>query len=77
MTNDEFMKLCKQSVADYFNGRKDSTDKNDPITEDNVFIVWMCKTLQNHKAMVSTLADLSFLAERQHGETALNERIEI
>lgn len=54
MTNDEFMKLCKQSVVDYFNGRKDSTDKNDPITEDNVFIVWMCKTLQNHKAMVST-----------------------
>lgn len=54
MTNDEFMKLCKQSVVDYFNGRKDSTDKNGQITEDNVFIVWMCKTLQNHKAMVST-----------------------
>ena len=54
MTNDEFMKLCKQSVVDYFNGRKDSTDKNDPITEDNVFLVWMCKTLQNHKALVST-----------------------
>ena len=24
------------------------------ITEDDVFIVWMCKTLQNSKAMVST-----------------------
>lgn len=24
------------------------------ITEDNVFIVWSCKTLQNNKAMVST-----------------------
>lgn len=54
MTNDEFMKLCKESVVKYFNERKDSTDKNGDITEDNVFIVWMCKTLQNHKAMVST-----------------------
>lgn len=24
------------------------------ITEDNVFIVWSCKTLQNNKALVST-----------------------
>ena len=54
MTNDEFMKLCKESVVKYFNERKDSTDKNGDITEDNVFIVWMCKTLQNHKALVST-----------------------
>ena len=54
MTNQEFMDICKRSVVDYFNNRKDSTDKNGDITEDNVFIVWMCKTLQNHKAMVST-----------------------
>ena len=54
MTNQEFKQLCKKSVVDYFNGRKDSTDKNGDITEDNVFIVWMCKALQNHKALVST-----------------------
>ena len=41
MTNQEFMDLCKKSVVDYFNNRKDSTDKNGDITEDNVFIVWM------------------------------------
>lgn len=54
MTNDEFVKLCKKTVVNYFNCRKDSTDKNGDITEDNVFIVWMCKALQNHKALAST-----------------------
>jgi hypothetical protein len=25
------------------------------MTEDDVYIVWLCKTLQNHKAMLSTM----------------------
>ena len=54
MTNLEFTNLCKQSVVDYYNGRVESTDKNGEITTENVFIVWLCKTLQNHKALVST-----------------------
>ena len=33
-------------LPDYTDGKK--------ITEDDVFIVWMCKTLQNNKALVST-----------------------
>ena len=48
------MDLCKKSVVDYFNNRKDSTDKNGDITEDNVLIVGMCKARHNHKALVST-----------------------
>lgn len=54
MTNNEFISLCKKTVKDYFNNRAESNDKNGTISEDNVFIVWMCKTLQNHKALVST-----------------------
>lgn len=54
MPNDTFLKLCKQIVVDYFNSRADKTDKNGKITEDNVFIVWCCKALQNNKALVST-----------------------
>ena len=54
MKNDEFITLCKQTIVNYFNSRKDCTDKNGDITEDDVFIVWICKTLQNSKAMVST-----------------------
>ena len=37
----------------YTNEHLDKSD-NVQITEDNVFIVWSCKTLQNNKALVST-----------------------
>lgn len=53
MSNEEFVTLCKETVVNYFNEKVDKTD-NTRITKDNVFIVWLCKTLQNHKALVST-----------------------
>lgn len=53
MGNSEFLKLCKEIVVNYFNYRVDKTD-NQQITEDDVFVVWSCKTLQNNKALVST-----------------------
>lgn len=49
----DFRNLCKEIVADYANRHMDIADKKQ-ITEDDVFIVWMCKTLQNNKALVST-----------------------
>lgn len=53
MGGDKFLKLCKDIVVDYFNTHADKTD-NKHITEDDVFIVWSCKTLQNNKALAST-----------------------
>lgn len=53
MTSEEFMSLCKREVANYFNEHCEKTDNAD-ITPDDVYIVWYCKTLQNHKALVST-----------------------
>ena len=53
MGNDKFLKFCKRVVVDYFNKHADKTDHKQ-ITEDDVFIVWSCKTLQNNKALVST-----------------------
>jgi hypothetical protein len=53
MDNGKFLELCKETVTDYFNNRVDKTD-NVLITEDEVFIVWSCKTLQNNKALLST-----------------------
>ena len=53
MNEKNFVALCKQTVAQYANEHMDKTDGKQ-ITEDDVFIVWMCKTLQNSKAMVST-----------------------
>ena len=54
MDNEKFLKICKEIVVDYFNGQADCTDKNGRITEENVFVVWIVKALQNNKALVST-----------------------
>jgi hypothetical protein len=48
-----FSKLCKKVVVDYANKHLDKSDGK-KITENDVFVVWMCKTLQNNKALVST-----------------------
>ena len=53
MGNDEFLRLCKAKVANYFNGHVDKSDKK-KITVEDVFVVWSCKTLQNNKALLST-----------------------
>ena len=54
MTDIKFIEIVKQTIADYFNKRKDATDKNGDITPADVFIVWQCKALQNWKALAST-----------------------
>lgn len=53
MSNDNFLKLCKKIVKEYANEHLDKSD-NVQIAEDNIFVVWSCKTLQNNKALVST-----------------------
>ena len=53
MKNNDFEKLCKETIVNYFNNRVEITDDM-KIIEEDVFIVWSCKTLQNNKAMVST-----------------------
>lgn len=53
MGSQDFFKICKQTICDYFNKNADKTDKIE-ISIDDVFIVWSCKTLQNNKALLST-----------------------
>ena len=53
MGNDKFTKIVKAAVTKYVNERLDKSDGK-KITEDDVFIVWSCKTLQNNKALAST-----------------------
>ena len=43
----------KRHVMNYFNENADKTDQK-RICEDDIFVVWSCKTLQNHKALLST-----------------------
>lgn len=53
MNEKDFVLLCKATVAEYANEHLDKSDGKQ-ITENDVFIVWMCKTLQNSKALLST-----------------------
>ena len=53
MNEKEFTGIVKKLVVDYTNEHLDKSD-NKQITEDDVFIVWLCKTLQNNKALAST-----------------------
>ena len=54
MDNNKFEQIVKKVVAEHHNRN------NDPglsqITEDDVYIVWSCKTLQNNKALASSTA---------------------
>lgn len=53
MDNDFMMARAKQLVVDYFNKHVDATDGK-KLTQEDVYIVWFSKTLQNWKALVST-----------------------
>ena len=50
---DSMLGMAKNIVVNYFNSRSEKTDKFN-LTEDDVYIVWFSKTLQNWKALVST-----------------------
>ena len=75
MSNDAMLKRAKELVVNYFNDHVEVTD-NKKITEDDVFIVWFCKTLQNWKALVSTTVSDGMYYEITHngdkGETYLD-----
>lgn len=49
MDSERFTHLTKKIVAEYAN--EHLVEK---ITEDEVFVVWQCKTLQNNKALAAT-----------------------
>lgn len=53
MENTVFERICIKEVVKYVNERLDKSD-GEQITEDNVFVVWSCKALQNNKALLST-----------------------
>lgn len=54
MCNKRFIEISKKIVADYANEHIDKTD-NISITVDDIYVVWLCKTLQNCKALLKTM----------------------
>ena len=53
MNERDFASLCRKRVVEYSNTHPARTNGK-TITENEVYIVWMCKTLQNSKALLST-----------------------
>ncbi len=53
MSSEEFIKLAKQEVSAYTNNHVDPTD-NVTVAPEDVYVVWYSKSLQNHKALLST-----------------------
>ena len=51
--NGNFIEVCKAIIVDYVNENMDKTDATE-IGLDDVYVVWSCKALQNHKALLST-----------------------
>lgn len=59
------MNTAKKIVVEYYNSIVEKTD-NVKLTEDNVYIVWFSKTLQNWKALVSTTVSDGMYYEVTH-----------
>ncbi len=59
MDNDKFIELCKEKVVDYTNKTMDLNSVNPPvhINKDDVYVVWLNRTLQNNKALLSTTVE--------------------
>ena len=54
--NDKFIELCKEKVVDYTNTFMNLNSINQPvhISTGDVYVVWLNRTLQNNKALLST-----------------------
>ena len=48
MGNAGFELICRKTVADWYSRNREE------ITADNVYVVWICKALQNNKALLAT-----------------------
>lgn len=52
MRNKEFISEAKKAIVKAFNERKGSLYP--PLTEEELYVVWLVKALQNNKALLST-----------------------
>lgn len=57
---------AKQIIVDYVNSQN---IKNHKITQDDVYVVWFCKTLQNWKVLAATnIADGMYYEITHNGD---------
>lgn len=46
MSELDFIKLCRKTIADYYGVKEYSAN--------DIYVVWLCRILQNNKALLST-----------------------
>lgn len=61
MGEQAFVQLCKKEIVEYV-----YTNFGLTITENDVYVVWLCKVLQNNKALLSTNIPDSMYYEITH-----------
>lgn len=49
----EFVRNARTLVLEYYDGWLSEEDET-PVSETEVYVVWLCKILQNSKALLST-----------------------
>ena len=55
MGSEEFLSLCKREIMKYYKEAYDYIEgATRTLTTDDVYVVWYSKSLQNHKALLST-----------------------
>ena len=66
MGNDAFVKFAEKILKDYIT---EHLDKSDGPVEFEVYVVWLCKTLQNNKGLfASTLMDGMYYEVTYNGD---------
>lgn len=53
MDTDKFIKLCKREIKQYYKENTEITD-NFEIKDEDIYVVWCVKALQNSKGLFST-----------------------
>lgn len=51
MNEKDFVAFCRKAVMEHVN---EEIHKSDPVTEEEVYVVWLTKVLQNNKALLGT-----------------------
>lgn len=80
MNVNDFLKYAKKAVADSHNDHYGSDSGH--ISEDNVFLVWFSKTLQNNKAILvpdlfdGTLYEVTWNGDKGEGYLDMYEKKE-
>lgn len=53
MDSKMFINICKQEVRKYIEEEMDKSDTPE-LTDDDIYVAWSAKVLQNNKALLST-----------------------